>query len=262
MRDERLLPTSELTATPPTCAKQEETLLPTRELIVMSPACAVSEETLLPTKELTVMPPAWADKEETLLPIKVPTVSPPICAVREERLLPTKELTVARVPVKTPVCDAREETLLPTNELVCTVKVDTEVAGGGVKEVAVSVPTFRVKEEMAPPVKVFAVIETVERGAIILTVLVKITSFTKETGENPSMEDTVNVLVITEPVDIVRDIIELVVVWFAVKTPVWREREETLLPTKELTVVLVPVKTPVCVVKDEVVGRRRGTDDL
>ena len=71
------------------------------------------------------------------------------------------ELTVARDPVKTPVCADKEEMLLPTRELVLTVKVDTEVKGGGVNDSAVKVPTFKLSDEMAPPIRVFVVIELV-----------------------------------------------------------------------------------------------------
>ncbi len=70
------------------------------------------------------------------------------------------------------------------------------------KVVAVSVPTFKLRDEIDPPIKVFVVIELVWMG------------------ENPRMEDTVKVLAIADPVDIVSDKMELVVTWFVAKIPV------------------------------------------
>ena len=69
-----------------------------------------------------------------------------------------------------------------------------------------------------------------------MTVLVKMTSLTKEIGEKPNTEDTVRVLVISEPVDMVRD-------------------------TIELAVALEAVKIPTCADNEEVVGRRSGSVD-
>jgi len=108
-----------------------------------------------------------------------------------------------------------------------------------VKEVAVSVPTFKLKEEMAPPIKVFVVIElvwmeAVDRGAIILTVLAKMTSFTKEMGENPKIEDTVSDFTSIDPDDRVFVAIELVVARDAIKIPTCSEREEMFLLMMEL----------------------------
>jgi hypothetical protein len=50
------------------------------------------------------------------------------------------------------------------------------------------------------------------------------------------MDDTVKVLVITEPVDKVRDTMELVFICLAVNEPVCADRDDRLFPTSELTV--------------------------